>query len=252
VTIGPSFQSARQEALDTLIAMSEALPQTAPVISDLIAKNIDSPDAQEMARRLRIPLIQQGIVQPTEGEKAAGIPQKTPQQQAAEMMQQLEQQLMQARTTKMSADATIAQSRASASPLEQKKLGFEVAGKHLANIKLAHEIGGDQREMQTEHQSNLLDLAKKHADNQQDLQQSDAETAQGIAHAGITHQADQARASAQHDAEMRRADEAHTREMTRMHEKHQLTLKHQSELNEQKVAAAKALAAAKPKKSKAA
>ena len=252
VTIGPSFQSARQEALDTLIAMSEALPQTAPVISDLIAKNIDSPDAQEMARRLRIPLIQQGIIQPTEGEKAAGIPQKTPQQQAQEMMQQLEQQLMQARTTKMSADATIAQSRASASPLEQKKLGFEVAGKHLANIKLAHEIGGDQREMQTEHQSNLLDLAKKHADNQQDLQQSDAETAQGIAHAGITHQADQARAAAQHDAEMSRAAAAHEAEMKRMHEKHQLTLKHQSELNEQKVAAAKALAAAKPKKSKAA
>jgi hypothetical protein len=38
--------------------------------------------------------------------------------------------------------------------------------------------------------------------------------------------------------------------MTRMHAKHALTMKHQQELNEQKVAAAKALAAAKPKKQK--
>jgi hypothetical protein len=35
-----------------------------------------------------------------------------------------------------------------------------------------------------------------------------------------------------------------------MHEKHAITMKHQQELNEQKVAAAKAMAAAKPKKPK--
>jgi len=94
-----------------------------------------------MANRLRIPLIQQGIIQPTEKEKQQGIPTKSAAQQAQEKQQQLEQQLLQSKVTKMGADATIAQSRAQASPMEQQKIGFETAGKHLANIKLAHEIG---------------------------------------------------------------------------------------------------------------
>ena len=117
VTIGPSFQTARQEALDTLIAMSEAMPQSAPLIADLMAKNVDSPDAQEMARRLRIPLIQQGVIQPTAAEKAANpnIGQPTPAQQAQEKMQQDEAALLAAKKDKMTADAAIAQSRASRS-----------------------------------------------------------------------------------------------------------------------------------------
>lgn len=239
VTIGPSFQSARQEALDTLIAFSEAMPGAAPVIQDLIAKNIDSPDAQEMMRRLRIPLIQQGIVQPTEGEKAAGVPQKSPQQQAQEMMQQLEQTLLKAKSDKMTADATIAQSRAQASPIEQEKVKYETAGKHLANIKLANEIGADKNEANTDLQSAQMDLAAKHVGNLQDL-----------AHTARAHLVNETHEHEKHRREQERADEAHRREMARMSEKHALTLKHQTELNEQKVTAAKALAAAKPKKPK--
>ena len=80
------------------------------MIADLIAKNIDTPDAQEMARRLRIPLIQQGVIQPTEAEKAANpnIGQPTPAQQAQEKMQQDEATLLAAKAQKMSADAAIA------------------------------------------------------------------------------------------------------------------------------------------------
>lgn len=255
VTIGPSYQSARQEALDILLGFAEAMPNSAPAIADLIAKNIDVPDALEMSRRLRIPLIQQGLVQPTEAEKQAGVPQKTPQQQQQEQMQGLELQLLQGKTKKMGADAAIAASRAQSSPIEQEKLKEETAGKRLANIKLTHEIGSAS----TEAQSAQLGLAKQHAENQQDLQHADAEHAQGIAHAEQQqradmilgtrdHAAEEERAAQKHAADMRRADEAHRRDMERQSEKHQLTLKHQSQLNEQKVAAAKALAAAKPKK----
>jgi uncharacterized protein YbjQ (UPF0145 family) len=262
VTIGPSFQSARQEALDTLISFAEAMPSAAPVIQDLIAKNIDSPDAQEMANRLRIPLIQQGIIQPTEKEKAAGVgAQKSQQQQMQEQQQQLEMQLLQGKAQKMGADATIAQSRAKMSPVEQQKIGFETAGKHLANIKLAHEIGANAQDRQNDAQSAQMDLAAKHVGNLQDLthqaQQHDQDQQQQVAEhkqgqvlqhvqAGLeAHRAQQA-----HELEMARAAAAHDAEMRRMHEKHAITLKHTQELNEQKVAAAKALAAAKPKKAK--
>jgi len=261
VTIGPSFQSARQEALDTLISFAEAMPQAAPVIGDLIAKNIDSPDAQEMANRLRIPLIQQGIIQPTEKEKQQGIPTKSAAQQAQEKQQQLEQQLLQSKVTKMGADATIAQSRAQASPMEQQKIGFETAGKHLANIKLAHEIGADAQDRQSDAQSAQMDLAAKHVGNLQDMthqtQQHQLDQAKQVSQHTQDHalqesqaQAEHQRAQQMHEAEMQRAGRAHEAEMQRMSQKHALTLKHQSELNEQKVAAAKAMAAAKPKKPK--
>ena len=262
VTIGPSFQSARQEALDTLISFAEAMPTAAPVIQDLIAKNIDSPDAMEMAKRLRIPLIQQGIIKPTEQEKKDGVgQQKTAQQQAQQQQQQLEQQLLQAKAQKMGADAQIAQSRAKMSPVEQQKIQFETAGKHLANIKLAHEIGADQRQQQTDMQSAQMDLAAKHVGNLQDLahatqqhqQEQAAEHHKTVADAQRAHfqaKVETDRQQELHEAELQRAARAHEHEMRRMHEKHALTLKHQSELNEQKVAAAKALAAAKPKKPK--
>jgi Phage P22-like portal protein len=258
VTIGPSFQSARQEALDTLISFAEAMPQNAPMISDLIAKNIDSPDAQEMANRLRIPLIQQGIIQPTAKEKAAGVgAQKSQAQQMQQQQQQLEMQLLQGKTQKMTADAQIAQSRAQTSPLEQQKVQYETAGKHLANIKLAHEIKGDAQDRQadanqaqTDAQSAQMDLAAKHVGNMQDLEHTRQQHVQDHVLTHVNAAADAQRAQQQHEADMQRSSAAHEAEMTRMHAKHALTMKHQQELNEQKVAAAKALAAAKPKKQK--
>jgi Phage P22-like portal protein len=262
VTIGPSFQSARQEALDTLISFAEAMPQNAPLIADLIAKNIDTPDAQEMSKRFRIPLIQQGVIQPTDAEKKAGVgSQKNAQQQQQEQQQQLEMQLLQGKTTKMTADAKVAQSRAQASPMEQQKIQYETAGKHLANIKLAHEIGANQQEQQSDQQSAQMDLAAKHVGNLQDMTHASQQHAQDQMQQGQDHQhaqiqaqiasqAETQRAQQVHEAEMQRAGQAHEAEMNRMHAKHALTLKHTQELNEQKVAAAKAMAAAKPKKPK--
>jgi hypothetical protein len=262
VTIGPSFQSARQEALDTLISFAEAMPQNAPLIADLIAKNIDTPDAVEMSKRFRIPLIQQGLIQPTEQEKKDGVgSQKNAQQQQQEQQQQLEMQLLQGKTTKMTADAQIAQSRAKSSPMEQQKVQYETAGKHLANIKLAHEIGADQKQQQTDAQSAQMELAAKHVGNLQDLTHASQQHQQDQAVAHHQAVADAQRAHFQakvetdaaqqkHEADMQRASQAHEAEMQRTHAKHALTMKHQQELNEQKVAAAKAMAAAKPKKPK--
>jgi hypothetical protein len=265
VVIGPSFQSARQEALDTLISFAEAMPTAAPVIQDLIAKNIDSPDAQEMANRLRIPLIQQGLIQPTEKEKQQGVgSQKNQQQQMQEQQQQLEMQLLQAKTQKMGADAHIAQSRAQASPMEQQKIQFEVAGKHLANIKLAHEIGSDAKQAQTDQQSAQLDLAAKHVGNLQDMTHASQQHQQGLIQ---EHQQQQAsmlkdRAAAEEKMRMEREEHAHELLLERArfehekalnHDRHKMEMdlareKHALDLkNAKELAAAKASAAKKTK-----
>jgi len=52
VTIGPSYASKRIEAADSMMQFVKALPQTATLIADLIAKNQDWPGAEEMATRL--------------------------------------------------------------------------------------------------------------------------------------------------------------------------------------------------------
>ena len=81
---GPSFTTRREEAAEQMMQFIQSNPQAAPIIGDLIAKNLDWPGADEIAKRL------QGMLPPG----AAG---KNPQlMQAEQAIQQLQQQLGQA------------------------------------------------------------------------------------------------------------------------------------------------------------
>lgn len=53
VTAGPSFTTRRQEAATQMIELLRSFPDAAPVIGDLLAKNLDWPGADEMAKRMR-------------------------------------------------------------------------------------------------------------------------------------------------------------------------------------------------------
>jgi hypothetical protein len=267
VTLGSNYETARQESLDTLLGFAEALPESAAVISDLIAKNVDTPDAAEMARRLRIPLIQQGIVKPTEQEQKSGVAQPTPAQQAQQAMQQLAMRLAAAKTQKMEADSQIAGSRAQSSPMEQEKLklGNMVLASKIHDSALDHAGIPDQGEQA----SAKLDIAHQQALDQQELRHKEDTHRLEIMHehsghvAGVLkgrseHESDEERAYHEHAAEERRLQEKHEREetrkqtahkseMERLAEKHRAELEHAGKLNEAKVTAAKAMAKAKPK-----
>lgn len=52
VTIGPSYATKRIEAAESMMDFARALPNTATLIADLIAKNQDWPGAEEIASRL--------------------------------------------------------------------------------------------------------------------------------------------------------------------------------------------------------
>lgn len=52
VTAGPSFTSRREEAASQMMELVRQFPQAAEVIGDLIAKNLDWPGADEIAKRL--------------------------------------------------------------------------------------------------------------------------------------------------------------------------------------------------------
>jgi hypothetical protein len=53
VSSGPSFTTRREEAANQMIELIRAYPAAAPVIGDLLAKNLDWPGADEVAKRLQ-------------------------------------------------------------------------------------------------------------------------------------------------------------------------------------------------------
>jgi hypothetical protein len=144
-TLGPSYQTARQEAMQTILDAMDVLPNAAPMLADLLVKNLDTPEAGEMARRLRIALIQQGIVQPTEEEKKQlpPPPQPSPVEQA-EAVSKI------AGARSKVANAAIAESKAKVSNIEVAKLIKELAGNHLDNLLKAQKLGENERESASE------------------------------------------------------------------------------------------------------
>jgi len=83
VKAGPSYQTQRLEAAESLMQFVQAVPQAGQVVLDLIAKNMDWPGSQEIAKRLKKAL-PPGVLEPDEMEEA-GIqpPEPSPEQQAA-------------------------------------------------------------------------------------------------------------------------------------------------------------------------
>ena len=59
VESGPSYATQRTEAANSMVAFIQAMPAAAPLVADLIAKNMDWPGAEEIAQRLRTMLPQQ-------------------------------------------------------------------------------------------------------------------------------------------------------------------------------------------------
>lgn len=234
VTIGPSYQTARQEALSTMIDAAEAIPMIAQMAPDLLAKNIDSPDADELTRRLRVPLIQQGLIKPTP-EEAKEIPPPKPNPQ--EQMQQIEMARLQALTQRDAASAQIQQHKASMIPIETHKQIYETAGKHLANLKTGQEMGSSQAAAQAEQEAAGMQNAQQAVQGMQDLHQQTQQHGQDLNHQHQAHLADQ-----------HRLQQAHQLQVARAQELHEQKKKHQDELNEQRVEHAKKLAATKPKK----
>lgn len=95
---GPSFATQRSETLNILVKLAESNPEFAAVSSDLIAKNVDFDQSEELSKRIRKQMLAQGLVDPTQ-EEIEEIQNQPPQEPSAvekinfEMLKlQLEQQ----------------------------------------------------------------------------------------------------------------------------------------------------------------
>lgn len=95
VSVGPSYQSKRQEAVASQMALVQAFPNIMAFIGDLLVGNMDWPGAKEMAERLKKMLPKELQDDPDDVQAQA---QQLVQQHAAltQEVQQLSQQLQQA------------------------------------------------------------------------------------------------------------------------------------------------------------
>lgn len=93
VKAGPSFTSRREEAATQMIELMRAMPDAAPIIGDLLAKNLDWPGADEIAKRLE-KMLPPGMKNEETGELPPEVQQQM--QQMAEAIQVLGQKLQEA------------------------------------------------------------------------------------------------------------------------------------------------------------
>ena len=135
VTLGPSYQTARQETLETLIEAAQVIPALANIAPDLIAANIDTPQVDELVKRLRTVLIHQGIVQPTPAEQKAMGPPPPP-----DPMKQAELQRLQALAAKEQGSAMLEHSKVMNSGVVNRKELAEAIKVEIENILGAQEV----------------------------------------------------------------------------------------------------------------
>lgn len=131
VDTGPSFTTQREEAAAQMTELIRSFPQAAPIIGDLLAKNMDWPDADEIARRMKIML-------PPQLQEKEGQPEIPPQVQAqmAQMKQAIEQmqQMIQkggAELQKLKADKAI----------DMRKLEIDAYNAETNRLKVQVDLG---------------------------------------------------------------------------------------------------------------
>jgi hypothetical protein len=151
VDVGPAYTTQRQQAADYLIKFASTSEAVKVMASDLIAKSLDFKGADELERRLRIPLIQQGVIPPdqlTDEEKAMqpqGPPPPDPTQVALTNKLNAEAARAQAQAQQTQVETATASITAQMKPQELQKLIAETIFQQLQNMQLAGEIGIDPR-----------------------------------------------------------------------------------------------------------
>ena len=151
VDVGPAYTTQRQQAADYLLKFASTSEAVKNMASDLIAKSLDFKGADELERRLRIPLIQQGVIPPdqlTDEEKQMqpqGPPPPDPMQEALASKLNAEAARAQAQAQQTQVNTATASIDAQMKPQELQKLIAETIFQQLLNMQLAGEISVDPR-----------------------------------------------------------------------------------------------------------
>ena len=178
ISVGPSYQSRRQETVDAILQLINSNPALAPVVSDILVGNMDWPGAKQLAKRLK------KIVPPEvlAAESDEGGPPPIPpevQQQLQQMQQQIEaltaalgekDQIIQTKAQELAGQARIKQMEMAARVREaelkqqlelvkiqveaQSDAALEMLKAHLEEIKTKLDHAHDEKMLALEAQLN--------------------------------------------------------------------------------------------------
>jgi hypothetical protein len=127
VDVGPSYTTQRVEAAESMMQFIQAVPNSAPAVMDLLARNMDWPGADEIAERLR-KMVPPGLI---ESEEPVQPPPPTPEQQAEMAKAQATMAKAEADTMKAQADIVKTQAEMAQLGLNQPtspQMGMEAPG----------------------------------------------------------------------------------------------------------------------------
>mgnify|MGYP003649116609 CR=1 FL=1 len=138
VTTGPSFATKRQESAQSQIEFLKVLPNAAPLIGDLIAKNMDWPGADQIAERLQAMLPPQ-LLEQEEGDLPP---------EAKSIVQSLKQQLQQLHQENQTAKAL---------------LGDQEKDRELEKYKIDHDYDSKMVKIAADLETKMGGMIQQHA-----------------------------------------------------------------------------------------
>ena len=124
IQTGPSFHTQRQESAQQLIDLAQASPVFEQVAVDLIAKNLNILENEELTARVRRVMINQGTIEPTEEEaEEMGLGQPQPPSESEQaLIDSVESQTVLNTSSAINKDADTENKRATAAQTEAKTL----------------------------------------------------------------------------------------------------------------------------------
>ncbi|MFO1057880.1 MAG: portal protein [Dongiaceae bacterium] len=133
VAAGPSYTTRRQEAAEQMMQLLQAFPQAAPLIGDLVARNLDWPGADEIAERLR------GMAPGSAGGGSGDPRLQQAMQQMQQQMGELARQLQATAADKARAEQQLAELRGDRA-LEESKIRVDAFKAETERLKAMSEI----------------------------------------------------------------------------------------------------------------
>lgn len=161
VKIGPSFATKRQETSESLMQFMQAYPPAAELIGDLVAKNLDFPGAETMAKRL------EATIPPEirEYDPDQGPPPPPPPDPMQEMMAQVEQSKAEAQMAQAEASVKTAEAANAKTEIEHKARMEQLAvEERILTLRLKLE------ESKSDTAEELADIKIESAEEMSDIQ----------------------------------------------------------------------------------
>jgi len=173
ISVGPSFQSRRQEAVASQLQFIEAFPASAQLIGDLVARDMDWPGSKEIADRLHKAL-PSNLQDTDEGDPAIQLQQAQAQLQQTSTMLEKANELVQQQAG-MIKNKRVEQEGA----LDMKKMELE-SKERIATLKNETEIALAQLNAGTQGALENLKAVNAEIDRRQALLDADKPVGEGV------------------------------------------------------------------------